>query len=212
MNRNDLIARLKEEKADFGRRRERQLRLARKTGLRGHYRRAADLGHRMRHKQKRIEEFEAGPEWKLSYAAKFIAPWEGFRSATYYDSGGIPTIGFGHTGKHAYPGNTISYAFALLLLASDLREAARYVNKYVKVPLTWRERIACISFVFNVGPGGLLESTFLKRLNRNDRKGAAEALMWWVKDDRGNTLLGLKRRRQAEYNAFRYPKRGVKRW
>jgi lysozyme len=135
-------------------------------------------------------------KWKREYAARFIAPWEGFLPQAYQDTGGIWTIGYGHTGPEVVPGLRWSRAKALRVLASDIAYFARGVDRLVK--LTFRERIACISFAFNVGLGGFASSTFLKRLNENRRREAANALMLWVKDARGNTLLGLKRRRAAE--------------
>lgn len=197
------IERLEREWRELGQRRKRQLRLFEATRLRGHARRAANLGHRMRHKRERIEAIEAAqrankPTWKLEWAARFVAPFEGLRTTAYQDSGGIWTIGYGHTGTHAYPGNTISKAFALTLLASDLRSAARAVARNVKVSLTVRERIAAISFTFNVGEGGLLSSTFLRRLNEGRRREAADALLMWVRDANGTVLAGLQRRRRAE--------------
>lgn len=212
MFRRRLQRRLQRKWEWLGKRRARQIRLGTTTKRRGHYRRAANLGHRMRNLRERIENLEqAKPNWKREWVARFVAPWEGFRSKTYLDSGGVPTIGFGHTGEHATPGNTISYAFALRLLADDIRGALRCVDDAVEVPLTARERIGAGSFAFNVGCGGLRSSTFLRLLNEGKRLKAADALLMWVKDDRGNTLLGLKRRREAERWLFYHPKKGVSR-
>lgn len=143
--------------------------------------------------------------WKLSYPARFIAPWEGFRAEVYLDSGGIPTQGYGHTGKRLTPGRRWTKAYALKVLAEDIRFFAQGVNRLVKVKLTIRERIAAISFAFNIGLGGFAESTFLRRLNENRRREASNALMLWVKDASGNTLLGLKRRRAAERWMYLHP-------
>lgn len=145
--------------------------------------------------------------WNLEWAARFIAPWEGFRADAYQDSGGVWTIGYGHTGG-VHPGQRVSKAKALRLLAGDLREASAAVKRNVRVKLTVRERIAAISFVFNVGEGGLQSSTFLRELNAGNRRRAADALRLWVKDAAGNTLLGLQRRRAAERWLMLHPKKG----
>lgn len=134
--------------------------------------------------------------WDIDWAARFIAPFEGFVATPYYDSGGILTQGYGHTGSGI--GGTWTQAHALTVLALDLHTAAAAVRRHVTRKLTARQRIAWISFTFNVGEGGLEESTALKRFNAGDTKGAAEALLWWAKDARGNTLAGLSRRRKAE--------------
>lgn len=218
MSRRDLkaIERLEHEHRELGRRRHRQLELFEATKLRGHARKAADLGHRMRWKKKRIAEIEAAaaankPTWRLRWAARFVAPWEGLRTSAYRDSGGILTIGYGHTGPDVHEGMRISKARALALLTSDLREAARAVARNVHVPLTVRERIAAISFTFNVGEGGLQNSTFLRRLNEGRRREAADALLRWVRDAQGHVLLGLQRRRRLERWMFLHPKKGVTR-
>jgi GH24 family phage-related lysozyme (muramidase) len=205
------IARLEREWRALQAQRGRQLGLFRSTSRLGHARRAAELGRKMRRIRARIQNLQsAQPSWKLEYAARFVSFWEGLLTTAYRDTGGILTIGYGHTGPDVYEGQTITKARALTLLAADLRLASRAVARHVKVPLTIRERIAAISFTFNVGEGGLMSSTFLRKLNEGDRKGAADALLLWVKDDRGNRLLGLERRRQAERWMFYNPKKGVK--
>lgn len=150
-------------------------------------------------------------DWKLDYAADFVAKWEGYLPYAYQDSGGVWTIGYGHTqGVHA--GQRTNRLEAHNWLVQDLRTAAHAVDRLVKVPLTNRERIACISFTFNVGVGGLESSSFLRYLNQERRHKAANRLLLWVKDARGTTLLGLLRRRRAERKLFQYPKKGVRRW
>ena len=143
--------------------------------------------------------------WKLRWAARFIAPWEGYVDHAYLDSGGVPTIGFGHT-RGVRLGQTCNRAQALRWLTQDLRDAAQAVRRNVKVKLTVRERIAAISFTFNVGEGGLQSSTFLRELNKGNKRKAADALRLWVKDAAGNTLLGLQRRRAAERWLILHPK------
>lgn len=206
------IERLEIERQTLGRRRKRQLALFRSTKQRGHARRAAELGRMMRERAEAIEDLQRSKRsWKLKYAAKFIAPWEGLLTTAYQDSGGIWTIGYGHTGPDVYEGMVISKARAFTLLTADLRAASQAVARNVKVPLTIRERMAAISFTFNGGEGGLQSSTFLRELNQGNRVAAANALLMWIEDDRGNTLLGLKRRRLAERWLFLHPKQGVTR-
>jgi lysozyme len=145
--------------------------------------------------------------WKLEYAAEFVAKWEGLILTAYPDSGGVLTIGYGHTGDDVFPGKTITKRQALRLLTQDLKTAAQAVDRNVHVPLTTRERIAAISFTFNVGEGGLQESSFLRYLNQGKRKKASNRLLLWVKDASGTTLLGLLRRRRAERWLFRHPRK-----
>ena len=144
--------------------------------------------------------------WSLRWPARFVAPFEGYRSTAYQDSGGVWTIAYGRT-SGVYPGQTTNRAQALRWLAQDLREASAAVKRNVRVKLTVRERIATISFVFNVGEGGLQSSTFLRELNAGNKRRAADALRLWVKDAAGNTLLGLQRRRAAERWLFIHPRK-----
>lgn len=144
---------------------------------------------------------------RLEDAAKFIAPWEGFRSCPYQDSGGVWTIGFGETENIGPSTPCITVVQGKQLLATRLGEFARAMDRLVKVPLTRRQEMAVISFAYNVGIGGLEESSFLKYLNQGKYKKASNRLLLWVKDDRGTTLLGLLRRRRAERWLMRHPKK-----
>ena len=189
----------------YAAKRRRQLLLFSATKRRGHARKAAQLGRIIRKLTDLIEQADRQPAWKLTWAARFIAPWEGLRTAAYLDSGGIPTIGYGHTGPDVKLGMTISRATALALLTSDLRSAAQAVARNVKVPLTVRQRIGAISFTFNVGEGGLQSSSFLRLLNDGKYQAAANALLMWVRDADGSVLLGLQRRRRLERWLFLNP-------
>lgn len=198
-------AKLQKQHDKLARRRLRQLDLFKATKQRGHARRAAELKRRLERIEKLV--LSKKPTWRLVYAARFISFWEGLLTTAYRDSGGVLTIGYGHTGPDVYEGQTITKAKALALLARDLRTAAGAVDRNVKVRLTTRERIAAISFTFNVGEGGLQSSTFLRKLNEGDRKGAADALLLWVRDANGTVLLGLQRRRRLERWLFLHPRK-----
>ncbi|QLV00266.1 lysozyme [Escherichia marmotae] len=56
----------------------------------------------------------------------------------------------------------------------------------------------------HIGPGKCFPSTFYKRLNAGDRKGACEAIRWWIKDGgrdcriRSNNCYGQVIRRDQE--------------
>jgi lysozyme len=200
-------AKLEAKWAKLARQRRRQRMLFGKTKRRGNARKAASLGVQMAKLRKLIGQAKVEPSWKLDLAARFIAPWEGLLLHSYPDSGGIWTVGYGHTGSEVGPGQTITKARALALLASDLRGAAAAVNRNFTRPLSVRQRIAAISFAFNVGEGGLQSSTFLREFNAGNTKAAADALLLWTKDAAGNTLLGLQRRRRAERWLFLHPRK-----
>ena len=131
---------------------------------------------------------------------KLIKEFEGLRTSSYDDGGGVQTIGYGHTGEGVDQGN-ISEAEAEELLRADLETAENAIESLVEVPLKQSEFDALVSFVFNVGQGALAKSTLLKKLNAGDKAGAAREFAKW-KYAKGKELSGLKRRRAAEKQLF----------
>jgi lysozyme len=142
---------------------------------------------------------KVGQRWSLMWAARFVAKWEGFLGTAYLDEIASPpiwTIGYGHTGGVS-SGQTISESEARKLLAGDLRDAARTVEREVKVPLTVRQRIALISITFNCGPGVLANTHLITDLNARRYKEAADRFLEW--DHAGGVVVeGLTNRREAE--------------
>jgi lysozyme len=124
---------------------------------------------------------------------------EGFRSHTYNDVNGFPTIGYGHRllDHESFP-DGISEAQATAMLAADVRSAEQAVARLVKVPLTQGQFDALVDFCFNLGTGRLASSTLLKVLNRGRYADAAEQLLRWDIAG-GQENAGLKARREAEY-------------
>lgn len=105
---------------------------------------------------------------------------EGFRSHTYNDVNGIPTIGYGHRllASESFPAG-ITESQAAQMLAADVRTAEQAVARLVKVPLTQGQFDALVDFCFNLGSGRLASSTLLKILNRGRYQDAAEQLLRW---------------------------------
>ena len=124
---------------------------------------------------------------------------EGFRSHTYNDVNGFPTIGYGHRllDHESFPGD-ISEAQATGMLAVDVRSAEQTIARLVKVPLTQGQFDALVDFCFNLGTGRLASSTLLKVLNGGRYADAAEQLLRWDIAG-GQENAGLKARREAEY-------------
>jgi lysozyme len=142
-----------------------------------------------------------------------IKYFESCRLSTYLDSGGVPTIGWGHTGPDVRLGMTITQAQADALLVSDLAEHERIVSAAVTVQFSQGQFDALTSFCFNVGPGkkgkkdGLVTlangnpSTLLRRVNARDFDGARGQFALWNKAG-GVLQRGLIRRRAAECALF----------
>jgi lysozyme len=127
---------------------------------------------------------------------------EGFRSQTYLDVAGIPTIGYGHRllPHDSFP-NGIAESQAQQLLSCDVRQSEQAVEQLVKVPLTQGQFDALTDFCFNLGAGRLASSTLLKALNCGRYDAAREQLLRWD-IAAGQVCTGLKTRREAEFQLW----------
>jgi len=136
------------------------------------------------------------------FGLELIRTFEHLELRSYIDRAGKPTIGYGHV---ILPGETIVEPIdrdeAERLLADDVRKAENALAAWVRVPLTGGQRDALASWVFNVGPRHLEESTLRLLLNRYDYIGAAHELRKW-RIAGGVPQPGLLRRRIAEELLF----------
>jgi spore coat assembly protein SafA len=130
---------------------------------------------------------------------------EGLSLTAYKDSGGVWTIGYGHTAG-VKPGEKITPAQAQQYLKDDMATAENAVRNDVKVPLTQGQFDALVSLTYNVGAGALQSSTLLKKLNAGDYAGAQAQFGKWVygQNSKGNEVIlpGLVTRRQNEADLF----------
>jgi len=133
---------------------------------------------------------------------ELIKRWEGFRSHTYLDVAGFPTIGYGHKLLYAqsFP-DGIAEQEATALLAADVRDAEQAVDRLVKVALTQGQFDALVDFCFNLGAGRLASSTLLRALNARRYSAAAEQLLRWDQAG-GQVNAGLKARRESEFELW----------
>ena len=130
--------------------------------------------------------------------------FEGLRLNAYQDSGGVWTIGYGHTGKDVKRGMTITQEQANDLLKKDVQWAVDCVNKAVTQAVNQNQFDAMVDFTFNVGCGAFRGSTLLRKFNAGDSAGAAEEFLRW-KFVKGVEVVGLLRRRQADRTLFLAP-------
>lgn len=138
---------------------------------------------------------------------------EGFRARTYDDfrpdypfrpgeiAEGTLTIGYGHTGEEAFPGNRIDTVEAEAMLLEEVEGFEAELRDLVRVPLAQGEYDALVSFLYNVGAANFRRSTLLRKLNAGDYDGAAMEFSRWVYS-KGRRLKGLKLRRMAEAAMF----------
>lgn len=129
----------------------------------------------------------------------FITKEEGARNKAYKDSKGLPTIGVGHLIKadeqHLLTA-TLTDDQVKDLLKSDLKWCSEAVESSVRVPLTQPQFDALYSLCFNIGETNFRKSTVVKRINENDLKGAADAILMW------NKPAVLQKRRERERALF----------
>ena len=141
----------------------------------------------------------------MTRAAEIIKQFEGLRLKAYRDSAGTWTIGYGHTGPGVLEGVFITEEQAEEFLERDIAWATDTVRRAVRVTLTEEQRAALVSLTFNIGSGGFLSSTVLRRVNASDYEGAANAFLRWNKitvDGKKVVLAGLKNRREQERAVF----------
>ena len=127
--------------------------------------------------------------------------FEGIRLTAYPDSGGVWTIGYGHTGPGVYAGLTITQDQADIFLQSDIARAVTAVNKLVTAPINQNQFDALVDFAFNLGIASLAASTLLRYVNNGDFAAAAAQFPLWDHCN-GRILPGLLERRQAEEQLF----------
>jgi lysozyme len=125
----------------------------------------------------------------------FIISVEGSRLQVYKDSAGLDTIGVGHCltqeeimcGKIKIGEDYIDYENGLTedqvkaLLKADLHPRLICIEEWVMVPLKDYQKIALVSFAFNVGVGNFKESTLLDELNKGHYYRVPGELLRWVK-------------------------------
>ena len=151
--------------------------------------------------------FEGALEMPAAYGPEGLALTEAseeLRLLAYTDSGGVWTVGWGHTGKDVHKGMTITREMAVQLLEHDVATAVAAVRRFVKVSLNQHQFDALVDWTFNVGVGRLLGSTLLLKLNAGDYGSAAANFGLWVHDN-GQILPGLVTRRRLEAALFLKP-------
>ena len=129
-----------------------------------------------------------------------IKKFEGCETKAYQDSVGVWTIGYGHT-KNVCEGDELSKDEAMSMLKEEITEYEQYIENLVKVSLSQCEFDALCSWVYNLGPTNLTESTLLKELNHANFDRVPDEIRRWNKAG-GKVLDGLKRRREAEALLF----------
>ncbi len=135
-----------------------------------------------------------------------IKGFEDYRSEAYLDSGGTPTIGWGHTGWYS-PGTPVAIGQtctpdqAGAWFQSDTAWAVSAVNRLISRPMTQNQFDALVDFTYNCGAAALAHSTVRRDFNEGDSFGAANSLLEWDYAG-GSVSAGLEARRKAERTLF----------
>src|SRR5262249_46838746 len=119
----------------------------------------------------------------------------------YPDSGGVPTIGWGHTGPDVHLGLSWTQQRADFALNVDLRVAADGVSKLISRPLAYGQMGALISLAFNVGSGAIKGTPLAADANAGVWMNAAKRFLDFA-HVAGKEAKGLLWRRLVEAAAF----------
>lgn len=123
---------------------------------------------------------------------KLIKYFEGCKLNAYQDTGGIWTIGYGHT-NHVQEGDTCMQEDADQWLLDDLINAERRVTLLVTIELQQCELDSLISQAYNIKSFPLLVSHL-----KESKEIYLQKLLLYCHDAQGHELSGLKKRRYAE--------------
>lgn len=146
---------------------------------------------------------------------RFLKGYEAFASTSYLDSGGVPTIGYGITESNPY--------WSSLFPECTEEKAARVLaetmyNNYA-VPL-YKDMQSCgvdmatvkqnhfdafLSLCYNGGLGAVTSSPMYAKwlVNKDDQTVTDQWSTWYIRDNNGTVLEGLKDRREKEIEIFR---------
>lgn len=139
---------------------------------------------------------------------QFLDEKEGVRTIAYQDGRGIWTICRGLThieGRPVTRGLKLSYSQCKRYDAVERDKAIAWVKRNVTVPLSEPAIAGIASFCpYNIGPAKCFPSTFYKKLNAGDRKGACAEIKRWIFDGgkdcrvKANNCAGQPVRREQE--------------
>jgi N-acetylmuramoyl-L-alanine amidase len=141
----------------------------------------------------------------------FIKQREGLRLEAYKDSAGVWTIGYGsilyEDASPVRPGDQITRDRAEFLLTEEVNRKSEAVSKAISsVKLNQNQFDALVSFAYNVGVGGFLKSTLLKRVLTDPQDPTIrDAFLMWDKihvDGELHSSNGLKKRRSDEADLY----------
>lgn len=139
------------------------------------------------------------PSEVLVLLEPLVKEFEGCELEAYLDGGGVPTIGYGHTGSLVKLGLVWTQAQADSTLAADL--ISHYQSLLAVSPNLQRtaagRQAALTDFVYNLGIGQYIHSILRSAVDCGAWQAVKTQLARWNHDG-GVVVPGLDRRRKAE--------------
>ena len=147
--------------------------------------------------------FKLPSEYNTNHTAVQIIKEEETLQLEAYELGGLWLIGYGHLMLEG-EADTITEEEADAFLVEDLHWCEGSIERYVDIPVTLNEFSAMVAFCYNVGSGKTRGSSIVKRINDEDRPGAANAFLLWNRMN-GIVMQALANRRARERTLFLTP-------
>ncbi len=124
--------------------------------------------------------------------------WEGLYLKAYLCPAGVPTVGYGATGKDIKLGMTVTKEWAEERLLKELEKAQVEALRLSPILAKHPFRLAAIvSFIYNLGATRYAASTLRRKINEGIWWEAAIQIQRWNRAA-GKVLRGLVSRRQEE--------------
>jgi len=142
-------------------------------------------------------------EYNTNHTAVQIIKEEETLQLEAYELGGLWLIGYGHLMLEGED-DVITEEVADAFLVEDLHWCEGSIERYVTIPVTLNEFSAMVAFCYNVGSGKTRGSSIVKRINDEDRPGAANAFLLWNRMN-GIVMQALAKRRARERTLFLTP-------
>lgn len=156
-----------------------------------------------------LDALEPAPVYRMPHAyntnhtAVQIIKEEETLQLEAYELGGVWLIGYGHLMLEGEK-DAITEQEAEDFLRDDLHWCESAIERYIDVPVTLNEFSAMVAFCYNVGSGKTRGSSIVKRVNIDDRPGAANAFLLWNRMN-GVVMAALAKRRARERTLFITP-------
>lgn len=147
--------------------------------------------------------FRLPGEYNTNHTAVQIIKEEETLQLEAYELGGLWLIGYGHLMLEGEK-DIITEDEADAFLREDLHWCEAAIERYVSIPVTLNEFSAMVAFCYNVGSGKTRGSSIVKKINLEDRPGAADAFLLWNRMN-GIVMQALAKRRARERTLFLTP-------